>query len=175
MPNEPAYRHRAPCTLVRCPCVECCRLHSVVDIPYIAELNASAQSNFGRPQTALMSTPNGTLHNTIRPKLIWDCPTDGDANDPLFKALVEPVVHPNCSECAPHIPLTAFEQATKPMMDAPTKILPILVLLYVFWTTLHEPIPLLTRWQEPLYWILKSKPPVRAQRLVCTQLPSEID
>ena len=74
-----------------------------MDIPYIAELNASAKSDFGRPQTALMSTLNGTLHNTIGPKLIWDCPTDGDANDPLFKALVEPVVHPNTVANAPLI------------------------------------------------------------------------
>src|SRR5258706_4447804 len=93
--KQAAYRHRAPRTLVRRPCVECFRWYSVVDLPYVAELNASAQRDFGRLQTVLVSTLNGTLHNTIGRKLIWDCPIDGDANDALFRALIEPVVQPN--------------------------------------------------------------------------------
>ncbi len=53
------------------------------------------------------------------------------------------------------------------MMDVLTKKLPICVLLYAF-QTLGEPIHLLVDPSSPNYRF-------RAQRLVCTQLPSEID
>ena len=119
-----------------------------MDIPCIAELNASAQRNFGRPQTALVSTLNGTLDNTIGPKLIWDCPIDGDANYSLFNVpcTASCTTH-HCSKCARHIPLTAFNRATKLMMDTPMKKLP--SAYYVFWT-LHEPNHLLAPQQDPL-------------------------
>ena len=92
--------HRASRTLLRRPCVECFRRHSVVNTSYIAELNASAQWKLGKPQTALVSTLNGTLDNTIGPNLIWDCPIDGD---PLFEALDEPGLRLNTVANAPAI------------------------------------------------------------------------
>jgi|SRR5258706_705279 len=145
----------------------------IPDIPYGAELNASAQRNFGRPQTVLVSTLNGTLHNTIGRKLIWDCPINANASHPLFKAPVELVRH--FGECARHIllsaPLPAFEHATILMMDAPTKKLLICVLLYLmnrptFWRPGRNP-----TLRDPL----SPNHRLRAQRLVCAQLPSEID